>query len=267
MRVESKPISYRLIDPPELKYYVYFLYLPPNLTTPVYVGKGQKHRYKDYSYYPRKTSNRILSKKLLELKERGEDYYVLFPFETSDEDEALDVESFYISYYGKKVDGGLLYNFESGGFQAAVERPDTRKAVYVDGFVFDSVKRAMQVTGIKHDTLKKYTQIGRASYLSNTEQVSAVYKKEKSMKYRNFFSRHKKAFKRAKKCLRMVGVNSGTRNGMFGKQTAISKSISIDGVDYPSINKAAKAFGFSKGHGLRRFLEKGNHSHIYVITP
>lgn len=255
--------NFRDATPPTTKYYVYFIYFKGR-PSPVYVGKGQKDRYKHYYYYPEKVSNRILRRKLIDLKEQSKDYFIEFVYETDDEFDALCVEEFYIAYYGLVHNGtGILYNFESRGLMSATERPGRRCPVYIDGFVFDSVGRAMEKTGIKHDTLKKYTEIGRASYLEDEEQVERVFERERKLKYHFFYKRHKKAFRRAKKNMLISESRMGTKNWMYGRPTAISRKIEIDGKVFESLNGAAKHHNFSKGDSLRKYLERGNHEHTY----
>lgn len=257
--------KFRNITPPSLNYYVYFIYLDhkPN---PVYVGKGKGYRYRHYSYYPERVSNRILRRKLLDLKDSNKEYSVEIVFETDDEQEALDVEEFFISAYGRLWNrSGILYNFDAGGAKGSGKPSSKRRPVYIDGFVFDSVARANKVTGIKHSTIQKYRESGRASYLDSEEDIQRVFEEEFKMKYKNFYNRHEKAFKRAKKNFLISQSRLGEKNWMYGKATAISRKVTIDGVTYRSLSQAAEAFNFGKGYSLKRYLEKGNHNHIYEI--
>lgn len=256
---------FRKVGKPTLKYYVYFIFLE-NKSHPVYVGKGQKDRYRHYYYYPERVANKILRRKLLDLKEKGGQYQVEIIFETNSENEALDVEEFYISYYGRKFnETGVLYNFESGGIKSNLEQPARRKCIYVDGFVFDSVNRVMKVTGIKHETIKKYVSEGRASYLDNQEDIDRVFEKEKKDKWSYFYGRHRGVFRKIKNSYKASQSKLGNKNGMFGKVSPHAKGIIINGVHYTSIAKAAEIFGYSRGHSLRKFLESGKHNHIYKI--
>ncbi len=263
--MSDHPVLFRDCALPESKYYVYMLYLEdrPN---PVYVGKGQGDRLRHYFYYPERVSNRILRRKLIDLKAAGKEYKVRIAFETDDEQEALDVESFYICSYGRVFDkSGFLFNFRTDDPIKKGVSPKRRKPVYIDGFVFDSISRAMSVTGIKYETIHAKVRSGRAAYLLEEAQVAAVTEREKKDKYSRIYRRRKKAIKRAIHYLRVSEANSGEKCYWWGKTTAVAKGITIDGVNYPSQAKAAKAFGYVRGHSLMKFLKKGKHNHVYEL--
>lgn len=250
---------------PNLKYYVYAIYLNGR-NIPAYIGKGQGGRWRHYFYYPEKVSNRILRKKLVDLKENQEDYYVEFLFETDDEQECLDVESFFITYFGRVFNSsGFLYNFDLENHTVVKERPGKRKPIYIDGFIFDSIGRAKSVTGIKSETIKKYREIGRACLLDEPEEIEKVQVRQRKLKYHWFYQRHKKLFKKARKIMLISEGRQGKDNWMYGKATPISKRIEVDGVTYRSLSKAAEAYGFGKGYSFKRMLLKGNHNHTWKI--
>lgn len=250
---------------PKSKYYVYALYLD-NQKVPKYIGKGTGDRWRHYFYYPEKVANRILRKKLVELKNTGNTYKVEFLFESDSETECLDAESLFISYFGRVFnETGVLYNFNIDSQHSSKERRVNRKPIYVDGFVFDSVTRATDKTGIKRETLRKYCEIGRAAYLSDPKQVEKVFERERKLKYHFFYKRHARAIRRAKKCFLISEGRRGKDNWMYGKVTAIARKITVNGITYDSISLAAKEYGFSKGCSFKRHLERGNHNHEYTI--
>jgi len=78
-------------------FYVY-LYLRED-KTPYYVGKGRgKRAYNNHKHTPVPPRNRIT-----------------FMKENLTNEEAKELERFYIKFYGRKSDGGLLINLTSGG--------------------------------------------------------------------------------------------------------------------------------------------------------
>jgi len=265
MKYKSSFILHNKDIIPTLKYYVYAIYLPGK-TNPSYIGKGQGDRWRHYFYYPEKVANRILRKKLVDLKEAGIDYHVAFLYETNDEKECLDVESFYISYYGRVYNKtGILYNFDIESVSSGRDRPSKRKPIYIDGFIYDSVTRAKNLTGIKQKTIRNYCKNGRAAYLDNPDHIKLVEDRNKELKYHYFYKRHIKAIKRAKKAFLISEGRRGKDNWMYGKATAISKRIEVDGVVYRSLNKAAEAHGFGGGYSFKRMLLRGNHNHTWKI--
>ena len=88
-------------------YYVYSLSLPDG--TPCYIGKGKGSRWKDHW---RKTSNSDLSSLLAE---HGENIICDRLADGLFEQEALDLERFFIAAVGRKLRGGPLVNRTDGG--------------------------------------------------------------------------------------------------------------------------------------------------------
>jgi len=229
MKRENQILPYDEVVEPNAKYYVYFIYLPdrPN---PVYVGKGSGGRYKSYSRpsYRVKFSNRILRFKLNELHESGLKYLVRIVFESNDEEEVLDTEAFYISYYGRLFNNtGILYNFETGGMTGMPENITVRKPIYIDGFVFDSMTRACEKLNLSSSMVYNKIKDGFASYIEDDElpTLSRFYgdSYESSLKF---------------SCAR-----------------GVSKPVVINGSRFGSLTEASKAFGYGSGSSLLHHIK------------
>jgi len=107
--VYHKYILMKLVSDTETRFYVY-KWIDPRTGVPFYIGKGSWDRkYKLHKtqrcYYKLKSLLNQGCKKLDIVKVIKEGLY---------EEEALDLESYYINIYKRLEDGGTLFNYEAG---------------------------------------------------------------------------------------------------------------------------------------------------------
>lgn len=240
IRKEDQILPYDEVVGSSKRYYVYAIYLP-HKNIPVYIGKGTKNRYKSYANdTPKRTNhtNRILAKKLQELKEIGKKYMVLILFETDDEQQALDTEEFYISYYGRVCNkSGVLYNFEPGGMVGLKENPSIRRAVYVRGFIFPGVRIALDALRLHSNVFKSLIEEGYAAYLDNEDQIS-----------------------------NLKTIEDTPQHSIKGSKLAQNaRAIEINGVTYSSTTQAAKEFGYTTGSSLLYYLNRNKDKYQFTL--
>jgi hypothetical protein len=96
-------------------YYVYF-YVNPKTKIPFYVGKGLNKRA---FLFDKHNHNKSLLSYLKKLKNLGytKEEIVLIKENNLSEFEALEKEKYFVKQYGKKNEGGLLFNIIDGGSQ------------------------------------------------------------------------------------------------------------------------------------------------------
>lgn len=240
LRKEDQALPYDEVVKPELRYYVYSLWLP-HKNNPVYIGKGTERRYLQYSYGSRisggSVSNHILRSKLKRLRDVGEKYKVLILFETDDQEEALDAEEFYINYFGRLFNGsGILYNFESAGRVGQQHAEWNQKKIYFRGFVFPSIGKACEVMGVGRTTITRSVVAGHSITLDKSDDEIFGFVDPLTLP-----------------------ENCGP------KPHHNSRGIIIDSVHYQSLESAARAFNYSGGHSLLYFLENVEHNHEYQL--
>jgi len=97
-------------------YFYVYMYIDPDTRKPFYIGKGQRSRAWSFTGH---SHNKWVVSKINNIKSRGyksKDFVVLLS-ENLTEDEAFQQETLLIVKYGKKMDGGILFNVNDGGIQ------------------------------------------------------------------------------------------------------------------------------------------------------
>lgn len=234
------PKDYDQLEVPASRYYIYFLYIPGR-PSPIYVGKGSGRRFKTYAYDSciNDLRNNMLKSKLSQLKRDGLKYKVMIVFETDDEEEAFDVESFYIQFYGRRSDSsGILYNLDC--FGASNSSSETAKQlckpIYWRGFIFPSIQVAVDKLKRGRTSFGRDKRRGLAFEVSDVEAKGSEGLGDPMLKF-----------------------------SMKGRFNSTSRKVEIDGVTYESLKNAADCFGYPTSATMRYFLESGNHRHSYKI--
>tara|TARA_R110002126_G_C10360479_1_gene492528 strand:- start:133 stop:921 length:789 start_codon:yes stop_codon:yes gene_type:complete len=89
------------------------MYIRPETGEPFYVGKGQRGRAWSYTGH---SHNKWLMKKLDDIRSKYKSKeFVMIVEENLTEQEAYDMEAGLVNKYGKKFDGGILWNIADGG--------------------------------------------------------------------------------------------------------------------------------------------------------
>jgi len=97
-------------------FYVY-MYVRPDTGEPFYVGKGQRSRAWSYNGH---SHNKWLMRKLDDIRSKYKSReFVMIVEENLTEQEAFDMEEELVIKYGKKFDGGVLWNIADGGRSGA----------------------------------------------------------------------------------------------------------------------------------------------------
>jgi len=114
------------------RFYVY-MYVNPQTKKPFYVGKGVGSRAWSYTGH---NHNKWVTSKINKLQKEGYtcDDFVIIMEKNLTEDEAFKKEELLINQYGKKMNGGILFNVNDGGKQ-----PPNRK-----GTTFKMPKQAIE---------------------------------------------------------------------------------------------------------------------------
>jgi hypothetical protein len=97
-------------------YFYVYMYIDPDTRKPFYIGKGQRARAWSFTGH---NHNKWVISKINNIIKRGyksKDFVVLLE-ENLTEEEAFQQESILIEQYGKKIDGGMLFNVNNGGLQ------------------------------------------------------------------------------------------------------------------------------------------------------
>ena len=97
-------------------YFYVYMYIDPETRKPFYVGKGQRSRAWSFTGH---SHNKWVVSKINNIKSRGfksKDFVVLLE-ENLTEEEAFSHEIDLINKYGKKINGGMLFNVNDGGIQ------------------------------------------------------------------------------------------------------------------------------------------------------
>lgn len=97
-------------------YFYVYMYIDPETRKPFYVGKGQRSRAWSFTGH---SHNKWVVSKINNIKSKGfksKDFVVLLG-ENLTEEEAFKHEIDLINKYGKKLNGGMLFNVNNGGFQ------------------------------------------------------------------------------------------------------------------------------------------------------
>lgn len=103
-------------------FYVY-MYVRPEDGTPFYVGKGQRDRAWSYTAH---CHNKWLMDKLEEVRKNYKSKeFVMIVEENLTEQQAFDMEKELVEKYGKKFDGGILWNIADGGRHGACNTGST----------------------------------------------------------------------------------------------------------------------------------------------
>lgn len=148
------------------KYYVYAIHLHQN-EIPIYIGKGTQGRAKSHG---RKNSKSSVGKVL----KNKEEYWISILSESDDESAIYQLEKYFISKFGKKLDGGYLLNIEDGGpyggsmyrhveLKANKSKEYSRrfgKSCHFAGFVFPSKRVAFNVMKKNRAAATYYESIG-----------------------------------------------------------------------------------------------------------
>jgi len=97
-------------------FYVY-MYVRPDTGEPFYVGKGQRSRAWSYNGH---SHNKWLMRKLDDIRSKYKSReFVMIVEENLTEQEAFHMEEELVIKYGKKFDGGVLWNIADGGRSGA----------------------------------------------------------------------------------------------------------------------------------------------------
>jgi len=102
-------------------YFYVYMYINPETRKPFYIGKGQRSRAWSFTGH---NHNKWVVSKINNIKKKGyksKDFVVLLE-ENLTEEEAFQQEISLIGRYGKKIDGGILFNVNSGGIQPPSQR-------------------------------------------------------------------------------------------------------------------------------------------------
>lgn len=97
-------------------YFYVYMYIDPETRKPFYIGKGQRSRAWSFTGH---SHNKWCIQKINTLKKKGyksKDFVVILE-QDLDETVALEKETKLIELYGKKKDGGILFNVNDGGIQ------------------------------------------------------------------------------------------------------------------------------------------------------
>jgi hypothetical protein len=97
------------------------MYINPETRKPFYIGKGQRSRAWSFTGH---NHNKWVVSKINNIKKKGyksKDFVVLLE-ENLTEEEAFQQEISLIEKYGKKINGGILFNVNSGGVQPPSQR-------------------------------------------------------------------------------------------------------------------------------------------------
>lgn len=178
------------------KYYVYAISLT-EYGTPIYIGKGSGNRVKHHARKNSKTAiGRILNKQ--------DNYWISIISDSNDEDVVFEMEKYFIGRYGKKVDGGVLVNFEDGGRQSGsiykyVEVRQNKsleyskkfgKPCHFAGFIFPSKRVAFVAMNRQRQSTSYYSSLGyyfeleddwvekEALYLTRLQKESIEYQQK-----------------------------------------------------------------------------------------
>lgn len=242
---------------PELvphKYYVYALKLELH-QTPIYIGKGSNNRA---ALHHISSGNKAIGKVL---KKAGSKYYVEILASSDNEAVVFQLEKSFISKFGRRIEGGLLLNFSSGGKypldnyfkiesvrRAFGERMTKRigKAMFVDGFIFPSMRGAARALGVDRNHIKYFLRIGKAFFLNgNTEGKHEQY-------------------------LRLKESELHTYRESFDKKNATklknwyTRKVSVDGKVYDSVTEAAYENGLKPSSIVTR-IKNGNRKNTYYV--
>mgnify|MGYP000256469045 CR=1 FL=1 len=107
------------------KYFYVYEYVDPDTNKPFYVGKGQRSRAWSFTGH---THNKFLMLKLDKIRQKfSSNQFVIVVEENLTEEEAFNKEIELIQKYGKKIEGGLLFNVNDGGYQPPNQRGKTWK--------------------------------------------------------------------------------------------------------------------------------------------
>lgn len=97
------------------RYFYVYKYVDPDTSKPFYVGKGCRSRAWSFTGH---THNKFLMLKLDKIRDKFcSKQFVIVVEENLTEKEAFEREIALIQKYGKKIDGGLLFNVNDGGYQ------------------------------------------------------------------------------------------------------------------------------------------------------
>lgn len=97
-------------------YFYVYMYIDPDNRKPFYIGKGQRSRAWSFTGH---NHNKWVVSKINSLKKKGyksKEFVVLLE-ENLTEEEAFQHEISLIEKYGKKLNGGILFNVNDGGIQ------------------------------------------------------------------------------------------------------------------------------------------------------
>lgn len=107
------------------KYYVY-MYIDPETRKPFYIGKGTASRAWAFTGHDH---NKWLTIKINTIRNKGyksKDFVIIMDNNLL-ESEAFEQEKLLIEQYGKKMDGGILFNINDGGVQPPSQKGKTWK--------------------------------------------------------------------------------------------------------------------------------------------
>lgn len=145
------------------------------------------------------------------------------------------------------------YNIQLGGLPSSVNVVDGfySEPICVRGFWFPNSKLAIQVLGIKHETLHKHRANGTLHL--EARPLKALVRAEWGSPEMT-----------EKKRLAMDGKNSGESNGMYGRRnTSRSRSVLIEGTLFPSISEAVRQTEYTKSQ-IEKRIKKGAEGFQYA---
>lgn len=162
-------------------YFYVYMYIDPVTNTPFYVGKGTGSRAWSYTGH---NHNKWVISKINKLQNQGYtcDDFVLIVEKNLTENVAFEKEIELITQYGKKINGGLLFNVNDGGVQ-----PPSRK-----GTTFKMSKSAIEK--IKHSwTPERRKQMSNHSknYIRNKDWCERISESKRKYQFdKNLFEQY-----------------------------------------------------------------------------
>lgn len=269
---------------------------------PFYIGKGCRYRYLKHLKEAEKilrfneeydTKNRKINK-IISIINRGFEPIIEIFKDSLSEDEAYRLETDIIDYFGIKDEGGILYNYESGGkggYTLSKESRDKMSKSALGRVVSEETRLKLSIShiGSKRVRTEEWTENQRNSLLKNYKSgeiepwnkgISGVYKtseetKEKQSKAKkgkentpehckNISLAMKEGFKDGTRKVQGRLLNQfGENNYMFGKIPKWSKGVvelNNEGnvlQEFQSIKEACKELILSR-HIIKGICEMRN---------
>ena len=100
-----------------MNHFYCYMYVDPATGVPFYVGKGQRSRAWSYTAH---SHNKWLMSKLDDIRNNYKSKeFVVVVEENLTEEQAFEMEEELVNKYGKRFDGGILWNIADGGARGA----------------------------------------------------------------------------------------------------------------------------------------------------